>query len=206
MIKKIAIAVIITTLAIVGILFIFSFQSAAVPVKSDKCPITGDGRNARMRCDDSLKNRPCVVGTVDNSVTLQSILDKGDDTKRFSTNQYASLVGYINLVKYGGSETCNCHSKDKGDLDTHIEISMNVGDEGKKSIICEITRYNRDPNLSYTNIKKLVGKKVKISGYLFFDFEHKQNAVNTTPNGTNLWRATCWELHPVCAVSIVDGQ
>lgn len=183
------------------ILFILSLFITIV--SSAQCPMTGDGRNARMRYDDSLKNRPCVIVKSDSTITLESILKPGEDTKRFKPAQFATLIGYITVVKYGGSETCNCHSKNKSDLDTHIELTVNLGDGGTKSIICEITRYNTNPMLSYAVIKSLKGKKVKISGYLFFDEEHKQNAVNTNPTGTDLWRATCWELHPVCAIELL---
>ena len=168
------------------------------------CGIYGDNKNPKMMYKDSLKNRPNVQEDIDESITLQTIIASGNDLTRFNSSQYVSIIGYINLVKYGGSETCNCHSKSKSDLDIHIELSLDSEKvDNSKCIICEVTRYNTNDKLIYSEIKKLKGKKVQIEGYLFFDEEHKQNAVNTNPSGTNLWRASCWEIHPVCGIQTI---
>ncbi len=168
------------------------------------CSIYGDNAREEMRYADSLKNRPQVIELPAPDITLQSLLTPGDDKDRFNSSTYVSLSGYIVLVKYGGSETCNCHSKNKSDLDTHIELASTPDGSGKQCIVCEINRYNSDPSLSYMNVIKLRGKKVQIDGYLFFDGEHHQNAVNTNPSGTFLWRASSWEIHPVCKISAAN--
>ncbi len=132
-------------------------------------------------------------------ISLDSILRPGDDTKRFSENTYVDLEGYVYDVKYGGAETCNCHTTDKTQLDIHIEIVKDLSDTpGRKRMIVEINRFTRekDKSLDYASVRSLRGKKVELSGWLFFDEEHKQNAANTMPNGTNVWRATAWEVHP----------
>ncbi len=162
------------------------------------CPNTGDGTNAKMRTMDSLKNRPCAPNKIDKSITINSILAPGDDTRRFNPSTYVSITGYVALVKRGGPETCNCHSKDKTQWDTHIEIIADPQHPGTlNAMICEATRYG---TIKYEDARKLIGKKVQITGYLFFDAEHWQNARNTNPNGTDLWRATCWEAHPVVSI------
>ena len=162
------------------------------------CPQKGSGSNRRIQYDDSLKNRPVIAGKINPSVTLDKILAHGDDTKRFTQNTFTSIVGYVALVKRGGSETCNCHSKNKSDWDTHIEIILDAQHPGtKNAMICEATRNGK---IKYEDIAKLKGKKVKVSGWLFFDEEHKQNSANVNPTGTDLWRCTCWELHPVTEI------
>ena len=123
----------------------------------------------------------------------------GDDTKRFSENEYVSITAYVYDVKYGGAETCNCHSKDKDQLDIHIEIVANLNDAaGSKRMIVEINRFTRanDKTLTYEYVHSLKGKKVEIQGWFFFDEEHKQNSYNTNPNGTVIWRGTAREVHP----------
>lgn len=167
-----------------------------------QCPVKGDNNKTKFQHLDSLKNR-VNVGKSDLKVTLEMILKTGDDTKRFTDKQYVKLTGYVILVKDGGAETCNCHSKNKVDLDVHIEIAINPDGDAKHAMIVEINRYTKLKNKSYTvsELKKLIGKKVNVEGWLFFDEEHKQNAVNTSPNGTTLWRATCWEVHPVINIT-----
>ena len=170
-----------------------------------QCPVKGDKPLPKFEHLDSLKNRN-YVGTIDSSVSLQTILTKVNDEKRFKTSQFVKLTGYVILVKAGGSETCNCHSKDPNDLDIHIELGLNIGDKPTQAVIVEINRFTKLTHPEYTvaNLKKiLLNKKVVVEGWLFFDEEHKQNAVNTNPNGTNLWRATCWEVHPVLIINIV---
>lgn len=164
------------------------------------CGIKGDGRNARMQFNDSLKNRSCVARTIDSVITINSFFQNGDDTHRFSPNQFLCISGYVVAVKWGGSETCNCHSKDKSDLDIHIELALTPNPDKGKIMVVEITRYNKNDGMGYNDIKKLKGQKVKVWGYLFFDEEHKQNAFSTNPNGGDNWRQTCWELHPVCNI------
>ena len=183
------------------------------------CPPKGDKDNAKFMALDVLKNRN-VAGTVDNTVTLEKMLTRGDDTKRFTSSQYVKVTGYVILVKYGGAETCNCHNKkfnpktgkfdgdtftDKSQFDIHIELAENPGDKSTQANIVEINRYTQrdNPLLTFANIKKMVGKKVEVQGFLFFDEEHHQNAVNTSLKG-NLWRATCWEIHP--CMSIIETK
>ena len=187
-------------LFLIGILFLFVSKTFS------QRPLRGDKDNARMEHLDSLKNRSVAGTKIDTTVMLQEILNTGNDVHRFTSKQYVRLTGYVILVKPGGSETCNCHSKDPKDLDIHIELALHVGDNATQAVVVEINRFTKLSNPEYTvaNIKKtMLNKEVIIEGWMFFDEEHKQNAVNTNPEGTNLWRATCWEVHPVCIIELV---
>ncbi|HEX3024508.1 MAG TPA: hypothetical protein VHP12_04800 [Chitinophagaceae bacterium] len=167
-----------------------------------QCSIYGDKPVQKFQVLDSLKNRN-FTDSIDHSVTLKNILSfTGNDSKNYSSSQYVQLKGYVVLVKYGGPETCNCHSKNKDDLDIHIELSLNPTGKAAKAMIVEINRYTRKDNPQFTlaNIKKLIGKEVTVEGLMFFDEEHLQNAFTTNPNGSNLWRYTCWEVHPVMKI------
>jgi len=163
-----------------------------------KCPVKGDSSNKKYQSVDSLKNRT-VSGTSATVLSLTDVLKPGDDTKRYSSKDFVKITGYVFLVKFGGPETCNCHSSEADQKDIHIELvaDMKTG-SNEKSMIVEINRFTRaqDKSMDYDAVKQLSGKKVEVTGWLFFDAEHKQNAVNTRPNGTSLWRATCWEVHP----------
>jgi hypothetical protein len=39
---------------------------------------------------------------------------------------------------------------------------------------------------------------------MLFDFEHVDQAENTNPGGAKNVRATCWEIHPVTAIKVLD--
>ncbi len=172
-----------------------------------QCSIYGDKNVRKFQLLDSLKNRNCMSSCVDSSVTLEQILSfKGNDVGCYSSDQFVPLTGYVVLVKYGGSETCNCHSNNPSDKDVHIELALDPNDKGVKAMVIEINRYTRrdHPELNLANLKKLIGKKVRSWGYLFLDDEHLQNAVTTNPTGTNLWRYTCWEQHPVMKIELLE--
>lgn len=171
------------------------------------CPPQGDkglgkkipsASELRYQTLDTLKNRNHTSNKITN-LSIDEVMIPGDDTKRFKSDEYVDISGYVYDVKWGGSETCNCHSKDKDQLDIHIDLVKDLKySTGDKTMIVEINRYTRssDKSMTYNNIRSLRGKKVEIKGWLFFDEEHKHNAKNTNPNGTNVWRATCWEVHP----------
>jgi len=42
-----------------------------------------------------------------------------------------------------------------------------------------------------------------VTGWLCCDSIHTGNAANTNPNGKNIWRATCEELHSVTGIKIL---
>ncbi len=177
-----------------------------------QCPRKGDSSKLKLQAIDTLKNRT-KSALVITPIYIDSVMKSGDDTKRFNSNQYVSIIAYVYDVKSGGLETCNCHgfgdvehkdtltrAEQKQVMDIHIEIVENLNDAGPtKRMIVEINRFTIANNkaMSYDLIHSLKGKKVIITGWLFFDEEHKQNAFNTSPNGTNLWRCTDWEIHPV---------
>ena len=166
------------------------------------CRIYGDKPLKKFQQTDSLKNRPLpksIISSKNYQVSDFIELHKSD-TGMYNPSPLISLECYIVDVKWGGSETCNCHSKEQKDYDIHIEVAENPKeDDGKKIMVCEMSRFTRG-SLVVSDVKKFIGHKVKIYGYLFFDGEHWQNAVNTNPKGTNLWRSTSWEVHPVVKI------
>jgi hypothetical protein len=52
----------------------------------------------------------------------------------------------------------------------------------------------------------LLGRWVRIGGWLMFDGEHKQNAKNTVSGGAHIWRATVWEVHPITSIQVLPGK
>jgi len=54
--------------------------------------------------------------------------------------------------------------------------------------------------------KLIIGKKVRVTGWLLFDSEHKINSYNINPRRKTktIWRATCWEIHPITNIELLD--
>ena len=177
------------------------------------CPPQGDAKQAAARALNPLKRRMSVPipREIDPKVTLQAMLAPGDDTNRWDTNRGGVIEGYVADVKVGGIESVNCHTRDPLYRDTHIEITAESlkRDEGTY-VIVEVTPQVRHKMAiqgvdwsTGTLRKTLLGKRVRITGWLLFDVEHKPNATNTASPNAHIWRATVWELHPVTAIEVL---
>jgi len=193
------------------------------------CPPEGSSKQARIQALDRLKNRTGPPLFFDSSITLERMLEIGDDTNRFRPDQGATIQGYVALVKPGGPETCHCGKGGVAEEDTHIAIVsdptytvekpvsvMTTDKHGKKHtrvldanavhhVIVEATPQFRAINRDTPTLRKELkpGTRVRVTGWLFFDAEHVQNAFNTNPHGTYLWRAAAWEIHPVTKIEVI---
>ena len=167
------------------------------------CPIKGDSKRKDLQHLDSLKNRQ-ISNMVSDTMSIDSFMLSGSDLNRFDVNRVVCVEGYVLLVKDGGTETCECHSKADSMKDIHIELVKELPATNKQAMICEFTRFTKSSLYSIQNIRKLVGKKVRICGYLFSDEEHKQNSVTDNPNGDDLWRFTDIEIHPGFSIELIE--
>jgi hypothetical protein len=82
--------------------------------------------------------------------------------------------------------------------------------DGSKRVIVEVTPRWREimkkKGIDWTTSalrKTLLGRWVKVKGWMLFDFEHKDEAENTKLGRARNWRATAWEIHPVTSIEIV---
>jgi len=177
------------------------------------CPPQGDAKQAAARALNPLKRRMAEprAAQIDPRVTLAAILAPGDDTDRWDTRRAAVIEGYVADVKVGGIESVNCHTRDAAYRDTHIEITAEPlkRDEGTY-VIVEVTPQVRQEKAregtdwsTGTLRKTLLGQRVRITGWLLFDVEHKPNATNTASPDAHIWRATVWEIHPVTGIEIL---
>lgn len=177
------------------------------------CPPEGDTQLPQLRELNRLKNR--VIGPAPSAVVgtpIEDLVYPGDDRTRWSTGRAVEVVGYVHDVKVGGIETCNCRAKDAEERDTHIELVQTPeATDVDERLVVEVTptwrrfmRTTRGVDWSTAALKgSILGKWVKVRGWLLFDTQHVQNATNTNPDGSNLWRATCWEVHPITGLDVV---
>lgn len=190
--------------------------SSAAQKKFHDCGMAGNAKSDRAKRLNEGKNRYTIPqpDDIDTTITLEKILEPGDDETRFSNSQAAELTGYVYAVKRGGVETCNCKAADEQYQDTHIEIVANPSHTAQtERMIVEVTprfkKKMRDKGVDWSTngLKKLfLNKWVRVRGWMLFDVEHLYSAFNTNENGDNLWRATCWEIHPVTSMDVVSDQ
>lgn len=49
----------------------------------------------------------------------------------------------------------------------------------------------------------MVGRCVRIAGWLLFDAEYKRESENTAMPGAEVWHATAWEIHPITKIEFL---
>jgi hypothetical protein len=171
------------------------------------CPDIGDAKSAKRQELNKHKNREVAHpnGTMDHAVTITDMLNSGDDDQRFDDSKMATIEGVLFNAKQEKGESCNCHSEDVNDDDVHIYIAK---DDQAESIadcaVVEVTGKGKaaHPEWDINFFRKLKNHKVKITGYLLYDFEHTGMSFESNPDAdpSTLHRHTVWELHPITAV------
>lgn len=186
------------------------------PFDERGCPPEGAATNERQSRLNELKNRITKPRDedFDPGVTLAALSRRGDDTDRWSVDRAAVIEGYILKVSASGRESCNCGETSRRFTDTHIDVYPTSRASGHP-IVVEITppwrliheHYGKEDWSSKAVEERYLGKKVRITGWLFFDVAHLHEADNTDPNddtGKENWRKTAWEIHPVTSIEIID--
>jgi hypothetical protein len=189
------------------------WAQTGLPTYND-CPMEGDARSPAVRALNRLKNRYAAPTPeqLNPKITLAAILAPGDDIGRWKVKEGAQIAGYVYDVKPGGIETVNCHARALADRDTHIELVLDPMSTGaSKRMIVEVTPRWRvlmaaqGMDWSTRALRdKYLGRWVKVTGWMLFDVEHKNESENTAPGRPRNWRATAWEIHPVTAIEVVS--
>jgi len=178
------------------------------------CGLRCDAKSVAVGTLNELKNRWTAPtnADVDPVVDLAALLRRGDDSNRWSTSRGAEVVGYVHDVKKGGDETCNCHAKGEDDIDTHIELVLDPNESGKPNrVIVEVTpRWRaimqaRGVDWTTATLREtLLGRWVRVRGWLFYDREHENESENANPGHAGNWRGTAWEIHPITAITVTS--
>jgi hypothetical protein len=187
----------------------------------NKCGPTGTAVKAEVKALNLRKNQvaPPTADDIDTDVTLAAMLTPGDDEDRFDATKAARIVGFVMDVKVGGVETCNCKARNPLDRDTHIELASAPNAPNNQRVIVEVTprlrlkmKHNGMNSADWTTNtlqshgpNGIKGKWVEVAGWLLFDIEHTDGAENSSPGNPTNWRATCWEIHPVTELTVLDG-
>src|SRR5215207_247066 len=196
-----------SVLVVVGIIVVLI---AAWLVLAFNCPSAGIALTSRAIHLHRLKNRTAFPqpADFDPAITLDALLQPGDDTNRWSTDRAARVQGEVIDVAYAGAEATNCFNPCRRDI--HILIAKGKGAAKKEHVVVEVT-----PNLfdwaagqgidwsEQTLQAQLVGHWVEFEGWLYFDLGHAEESENISPNKPDNWRATAWEVHPVTKITVI---
>ncbi|MBK5286387.1 MAG: hypothetical protein JJE25_13390 [Bacteroidia bacterium] len=180
------------------ILLLFSYSVFA------QCKPIGNATKPEEQHLNIEKNKSAeVISAAPKTYLLTSFIKKKlkPDRDKFAEDTYASVTGYIVDFKEEGKESCNCGkaSKKKKTGDVHIYLGL-VPDAAKKNcMIVEITPSFKKLHPDYATMLSK-GSKVKITGYLIYDFLHEGQSLTTCTSCKGAWRKTCWEIHPVVSI------
>ncbi len=178
-----------------------------------RCGLTGSPGSPIAQQLNYLKNRSNSpkAKNINPAITLDAVLATGKDTRRWSDNSAVEIEGIVFDVEPGGIESANCSAQDLADRDTHIEIVRSMDDSGPtRRMIVEVTPRLRAMALargldwSTQALEALKGHRVRIKGWMLFDFEHIDESENTAPRKRDNWRATAWEVHPVTDITVLN--
>jgi hypothetical protein len=195
----------------------------------DTCPLSGNANPQTEKGKvNALKNRYTLPTNGFETMLLSQLFALPSGTASTpptsadpNHNRAVTVVGYVREVKPGGTrgESCNCKATRRDLVDTHIEIVLdpNSHDEtGKGMVVVETTERIRrlaHEGLLTSNIgndwshqalrDRLLGRWVKLSGWLFYDVSHHKESWRVDPQNrlpNNNWRETGWEIHPVMGI------
>jgi hypothetical protein len=150
--------------------------SFAVPLAAQE----GDaGETAEAR---KLKGRSAApaAADIDSAVTLPAMLSK-NDKGAFSESKGATIEGWVVQVER------------EEDGDYHLALAPSAKEtDSRHWVIVEVTPAWQKKNaaLSGESLRKLHGKKVRATGWLYYEPD---------PNSQDP-RGTRWELHPVTSI------
>jgi hypothetical protein len=174
------------------------------------CPNVGIALTSNARRIHRLKNRTAVpqAADFDTNVTLDALLQPGNDRDRWSTDRAARIQGQVIDVAYAGLEATNCYHPCRRDI--HILLATRKEAAKTEQVVLEVTAGLRElaeqqkMNWSEEKLKaQLIGHWCEFEGWLYFDVDHDEESENTNPQRPANWRATSWEIHPVTKITVI---
>ena len=174
------------------------------------CPSAGIALTPRARELHRLKNRTAFpeAADFDSRVTLNALLQRGDDSGRWSVDRAARVQGLVVDVAYAGTEATNCFNPCRRDI--HILIAPRKDATKSEHVVLEVTPNLRDwaagQGIDWseeTLQKQLVGRWCEFEGWLYFDVSHDEESENVAPGNAENWRGTAWEIHPITKIRVL---
>ncbi|HEX6717437.1 MAG TPA: hypothetical protein VF088_10015 [Pyrinomonadaceae bacterium] len=174
------------------------------------CPDAGIALTQNARHLHRLKNRTALPQATDfdSRITLNELLQPGDDRNRWSTDRAARIQGEVIDVAYARPEATNCYNPCRRDI--HILVANRKDAAKNEQVVVEVTpnlqdwATRQDFDWSEQRLQRLlVGHWCEFEGWLYFDAGHAEESENIAPHNAGNWRATAWELHPVTKITVI---
>lgn len=192
------------------------FLSATLAVLAQAaggCPPEGDATKAKVRDLNIQKARMTSPSDddIDDTVTMESLEEPGDDTQRFDNGTAVAIAGYVMVVRDGGPGSSNCHSQDPAEQNTVIELAADgsTPDPGHRVFAVVTPRWRaimarQGQDWTTRGLRaKYLHQPIIVTGWLLFDFEAANRAANTAPlPNPGITRNTAWEIHPVTDIEV----
>ncbi len=174
------------------------------------CPNVGIALTNRARSIHRLKNRTSLpqAADFDSRVTLEALLQPGNDHDRWSTDRAARIQGLVIDVAHAGAEATNCYNPCRRDI--HILVATHKDAAKTEQVVVEVTPNLRDwaaqQGIDWSEATlhaQLIGHWCEFEGWLYFDVDHDEESENIKPQRQANWRATAWEIHPITKITVI---
>jgi hypothetical protein len=174
------------------------------------CPSVGIALTSNARNLHRLKNRTTLpqAPDFDSRVTLDALLQPGNDRDRWSTDRAARIQGLVIDVAHAGIEATNCYHPCRRDI--HILIATRKEATKTEQVVLEVTPNMRDwaaqQGMDWSEEAlqaQLLNHWCEFEGWLYFDVDHDEEAETTSPQRPANWRATAWEIHPITKITVI---
>ena len=172
---------------------------------SQPCPKSGNSKTLEKKNLNILKNASVTVNSSlqPEILPLRNLITskKRKDRNLYADGAYVITEGYLISFEEEGPEACNCGKAKKslknGDVHMYLGLKKNA-----KKIDCIVVEITPSFKKKHPDYETMMGKniKVRITGYLLYDFIHEPQAINNCTSCAGAWRRTCWEIHPVTAI------
>ncbi len=184
-------------------------------INGKSCGREGTSQNSENKAQSRLKNRWQMPqkNDFDPQFTWENLFaDTFENPKKYQQVRAGRLRGYVAYISKSNKESCNCNYREPEFHDYHINMVIDAADYKDKTqhIVVEITPRLREImkakgiDWSLEGLKKIRHKEIEVEGWLFYDWDHGDKAYLRTGDAVNSWRATCWEIHPVTSLKILE--
>jgi hypothetical protein len=193
---------------ILVVVTIVAFIAAWLFLGTHHCPAEGLALTAGRRAIHRLKNRTALpqASDFDARVTLDSLLQPGNDQDRWSSSRAARIEGYVVAIGEAKVELANCYVR----RDIHINLARAANAPVTEQVVMEVTPpmqdWARSQGWDWSAEKlerDIVGRWCRFEGWLFFDLGHAGESENIAPGKAGNWRRTAWEIHPITKFEVV---
>ena len=180
-------------------------------VYGQDCPPEGDATTNAKKELNKKKNMGVEISDDQEAeeLPLRNLLPsrkRKNDKSLWREGAYVVMDGYLVDFEEQGPESCNCNEalKSKKTGDVHMFLGLVPAAAKKNCLVIEITPAFKKKFSDYEDIL-IKNAKIRVWGYLFYDYPHEKDAFTTCDACTHIWRKTPWEIHPITNIEVLEG-